>query len=492
MNKKLFSLLALVALTLFSTFAQNPKREFRGAWIHTVHQGQYARMTPAETRDYLTNQLDLLQDAGVNAVIFQVRPSADAFYKSSLEPWSRFLTGVAGKAPVPAWDPLQFMIEESHKRGMELHAWLNPYRVTTSKTEVLPKNHIYYKHPNRFVKYDGKMYFDPGLPENRQFIEDVILDIITRYDVDGIHMDDYFYPYPVAGADFPDNASYNRLGDGMNRGDWRRQNVDILIEDIHDVINETKPWVRFGVSPFGIWRNKSSDPRGSETNGLQNYDALYADVLLWTKNGWCDYMLPQLYWELEHPKASTLVLAKWWNENANGRHMYFGQDVNKTMDKPDLAPSTEKSQLKHKVELSRELPNVQGNCWWPGYSITKNYLGVADSLANDLQSTIALVPSYPWINSKAPAAVTGAKIDANVISWDKPAIKGKATDVTHYVIYASDSDEADYVTSDPENILAITYENSFELNGSIPKYVFITALDRVNNESAPVMLKIKD
>ena len=491
MKRIVLTIIAAYLLSSACIFAQNPKREFRGAWLHTVHQSQYAQMNPAQTREYLVNQLDLLYEAGVNVVMFQVRPSADAFYISNLEPWSRFLTGKAGVAPKPMWDPLQFMIDECHKRGMELHAWLNPYRVTTSKNEVLPANHIYHKHPERFVTYDGKKYFDPGLPENRKFIEDVILDIITRYDLDGIHMDDYFYPYPVAKLEFPDNASFKKYGNGMKRDDWRRKNVDLLIEEIHMLIAQHKPWIRFGVSPFGIWRNKTSDPRGSDTAGLQNYDALYADVLLWSEQGWVDYMLPQLYWELEHKKASTLILAKWWNENAFGRHMYFGQDVNKTMDKPDLAPSTENSQLRHKIELSRELENVQGNCWWPGYSITKNYLGVADSLANDLQSTIALVPTYSWINSDVPSPVTGLTKSGNIITWDKMPVAGKATDVNHYAIYASDNSDAATVIADPENIITVTYDNSFDLEGTLPTYIFVTALDRVNNESEPAVIKIK-
>ena len=320
MKKQILTALCAAVLTLPMAHAENPKQEFRGAWIHTVHQSQYAKMTTDETKAYLCDQLDKLKAAGCNAVLFQVRPSADAFYPSELEPWSRFLTGTAGKAPSPYWDPLQFMIEESHARGMELHAWLNPYRVTTSKNEKLPKNHIYYKHPERFVAYDGKLYFDPGQPENRSFIESVVKDLITRYDFDAIHMDDYFYPYPVDGLDFPDSKSYKKYGEGMDRGDWRRHNVDLLIEGLHEVIEAQKPWVRLGISPFGIWRNKTSDPRGSDTNGFQNYDGLYADVLLWTEKGWVDYMLPQLYWTLEKKVASSEKLAYWWNDNANGRH----------------------------------------------------------------------------------------------------------------------------------------------------------------------------
>ncbi|MDE6306326.1 MAG: family 10 glycosylhydrolase, partial [Muribaculaceae bacterium] len=383
------------------------KREFRGAWLHTVFQSQYARQTTAQNKAYLTEQLDRLQKAGINVVIFQIRPQADAFYRSDLEPWSRFLSGKAGVAPSPAWDPLAFMIEESHKRGMELHAWLNPYRVTTSAKEVLPPGHLYKREPHRFVWYAKKLYFDPGLPENRKFIENVVLDIVRRYDVDGIHLDDYFYPYPVAGVKFPDNKSYARYGKGMKLADWRRKNVDLLIEGLHNVISQEKAWVRFGVSPFGIWRNKRTDPEGSETSGLQNYDDLYADILLWARNGWIDYQLPQLYWELEHKAASTLTLVNWWNDHAYDRHIYIGQDVERTMKAADISGSADRNQLNHKVRLSRELPNVQGNCWWPGYSVTANVGGVADSLSSRLQSTPALVPSYPWISSRIPDAVTG-------------------------------------------------------------------------------------
>ncbi|MGN1245079.1 MAG: glycoside hydrolase family 10 protein, partial [Muribaculaceae bacterium] len=377
---------ACAACISAATAVEQPVREFRGAWMHTIFQKQYSQQSTAENKAYLCRQLDSLRQCGCNAIVFQVRPQADALYPSQLEPWSRHLTGTAGVAPNPMWDPLKFMIDEAHARGMELHAWLNPYRVTTTPGEVLPTGHIYHKHPERFLKYDGKVYFDPALKENRDFIVRVVDDIVSRYDVDAIHMDDYFYPYPKKGVDFPDDASYAKYGNGMDRGDWRRHNVNMLIEEIHSTIASRKPWVRFGISPFGIWRNKKSDPRGSDTNGLENYDALYADVILWTEKGWVDYMLPQLYWALDHTSAPTETLAHWWNDNANDRHMYFGQCVAWTMDKPDMAPSTDPNQLAHKIRLSRELPNVQGNCWWPAYDVTRNYKGVADSLALKEQS----------------------------------------------------------------------------------------------------------
>lgn len=486
MKKLLF--LITFAFAWCNIQASNPKQEFRGAWMHTVFQAQYAKQSTEENKQYLRDQLDKLKAAGVNAIIFQVRPQADAFYQSNLEPWSRFLSGQAGVAPSPMWDPLQFMIEESHARGMELHAWLNPYRVTTSPNEKLPANHLYSKEPQRFVKYDGKIYFDPGLPENREFIEAVVNDIISRYDVDAIHMDDYFYPYPKAGEDFPDKDSYKKYGNGLTIGDWRRQNVDLLIEGLHEVIASNKPWIRLGISPFGIWRNKKSDAKGSDTQGLENYDALYADVLLWTEKGWVDYMLPQLYWELEHPRASSEVLAYWWDKNANGRHMYYGQDVTKTMDKPDLAPSKNPTQLDHKIQLSRELKNVQGNCWWPGYSVTKNYKGVADSLRTNQQSTIALIPAYSWIDSESPAEVKHVKLQKNngnnLLVWEKVETNNPLQEQHTFVVYAfPKGTKVDLNNSSA--ILGVTYVPQFvipnDINGNVT--LVVTARDRVNNES---------
>lgn len=485
--KKLQLLIASAVLATMSLpviAQQQPKLEFRGAWMHTIFQSQYSKQTTDENKKYLCDQLDKLKKAGCNAVIFQVRPQADALYPSKLEPWSRHLTGKAGVAPIPMWDPLQFMITEAHARGMELHAWLNPYRVTTTKGETLPPNHIYYQHPERFLKYDGKLYFDPALKENRDFIVEVVDDIISRYDVDAIHMDDYFYPYPKKGEEFPDDKSYAATGNGMDRGDWRRHNVDMLIEAIHNDIKAKKPWVRFGISPFGIWRNKKSDPDGSDTNGLQNYDDLYADVLLWTQKGWVDYMLPQLYWQLEHKVASTEVLAYWWNNHANGRHMYFGQDVTATMDKHDIGGSTDPNQLAHKIRLSRELQNVHGNCWWPAYSVTKNYKGIADSLANKEQSKIALIPPYTWIDDICPDKVQKFKAKAKdgivTLTWTPRETDDPLQVARFYVVYRDGE------------ILDVTDATSYiDMNVPAGKHSYaVSALDRANNESKSVNKKV--
>ncbi len=344
---------------------KHPKREFRGVWIQTIGQSQYQKMNSEQMKQYFMDMLDKFQSAGMNAVVFQVRPQADAFYKSDLEPWSRYLTGTQGKAPDNGFDPLEFITQECHKRSMELHAWLNPYRVTSSEGQKLASNHIYNSYPERFVKYGGQIYFDPGIPENRKFICSVVKDIVKRYDIDAIHMDDYFYPYPVKGEDFSDNGSFNMYAreqgfSSNQRSDWRRNNVNMLIRELKDAISVTKPWVRFGISPFGIYRNKKSTPdgSGSDTNGLQNYDDLYADIKLWVQNGWIDYNVPQIYWEMGHKSADYSILVKWWSENNENQHLYIGQDVKRTMDAKAVSGSG--NQLYDKIMLSRSIPNVYG------------------------------------------------------------------------------------------------------------------------------------
>lgn len=276
---RLLLILLLGAVTSCKTTQQKPqqptgkeaKREFRGAWIQTAFQGEYKDMTPVQMRKDFIRKLDYLQKCGINAIIFQVRPEADAFYKSDIEPWSRFYTGRQGLAPDGDFDVMAFLIEECHKRNMEFHAWLNPYRASTAGNTRFADSHIYNKHPEWFVTYNKQILFDPGLPESRQFICRVVRDIVSRYDVDAIHMDDYFYPYPVAGISFPDDKSFQKYGlnkgyKASQRADWRRENVNKLVREIKRTILLSKPWVRFGISPFGIYRNKKSTPDGSGSN----------------------------------------------------------------------------------------------------------------------------------------------------------------------------------------------------------------------------------
>jgi len=469
-----------------------PKREFRGAWIHTIAQPQYPKMNSAAMKQYFVNMLDELQRTGINAIIFQIRPQADAFYYSEIEPWSRYLTGTQGKAPDGGFDPLAFMIEECHKRNMELHAWLNPYRVGFNYQQYVP-NHIYKTNPERFVEYEKQIYFDPGLPENRVHICKVVQDIVSRYNVDAIHMDDYFYPYPVKGKAFPDDKSFSIYGSNQGfapnqRDDWRRNNVNTLIKEIKYTIARNKPWVRFGISPFGIYRNKRSTPdgSGSDTNGLQNYDDLYADVKLWVKNGWIDYNMPQIYWEIGHDRADYTTLIHWWADNNFKQPLYIGQDVKRTMDA--TMPSGD-NQLNEKMRLSRSFTTVDGNCFWPGYEMLNNHKNVANELANNYHKYPSLIPAYTHMHDKNPKEVKNIEEvyteKHHYLQWKRNGDKGNPECAQYFVIYRFASGQKED-TNDPRNIVGITHDLfhilPYERGQNKYKYV-ITSVDAFHNES---------
>ena len=473
-----------------------PKREFRAAWIQSVN-GQFRGMPTEKLKQNLIGQLNSLQKAGINAIIFQVRPEADALYASRLEPWSRFLTGVQGKAPEPYWDPMQFMIDECHKRGMEFHAWINPYRTkTTLKSELAP-NHVYNIHPEWFVTYGDQLYLDPALPESRRHICMVVSDIVSRYDVDAIHMDDYFYPYPIKGKDFPDDASFARFGGGFsNKGDWRRSNVNVLIKKLHETIREIKPWVKFGVSPFGIYRNESSDPLGSKTKGLQNYDDLYADVLLWAREGWIDYNIPQIYWHIGHPVADYETLVKWWARNTENRPLFIGQSVMNTVQNADPKnPSI--NQLPRKMALQRAYQTIGGSCQWPASAVVENAGKYRDALIAEYHKYPALPPVFDFMDNEAPANVRKMKPvwteDGYILFWTAPKYKEEMNRAIQYVVYRFNDKEKVNI-DDPSHIVAITRDNFYKLpyeDGKTKYRYVVTALDRLHNESKSVGKKIK-
>ena len=498
--RKLILLLALFLATGVGAQIQQqspyPKREFRGAWIQAVN-GQFRGIPTEKLKQTLIDQLNSLQGAGINAIIFQVRPEADALYASQLEPWSRFLTGVQGQAPSPYWDPMQFMIDECHKRGMEFHAWINPYRVKTSLKSELAANHLYNIHPEWFVTYNNQLYFDPALPESRRHICMVVADIVSRYDVDAIHMDDYFYPYPAKGVDFPDDASFARYGGGFtNRADWRRSNVNILIQKIHETIRGLKPWVKFGISPFGIYRNEKNDPLGSKTNGLQNYDDLYADVLLWTRNGWVDYNIPQIYWQIGHPAADYETLVKWWAKNTENRPLFIGQSVMNTVQNADPKnPSI--NQLPRKMALERAYQTIGGSCQWPASAVVENAGKYRDALVQEYHKYPALVPVFDFMDDKAPGKVRKVKKvwteDGYMLFWTAPKAKDEMDRAVQYVVYRFDGKEKVNI-DDASHIVAITRNNFYKLpydDGKTKYRYVVTALDRLHNESKSVSKKVK-
>lgn len=361
------------------------KKEFRAVWVATIENIDW----PPSYKDSVGSSyqksefiklLNMHKRNGINTLIVQVRPSADAFYPSPFEPWSQWLTGVQGQAPYPYYDPLAFMLEETHKAGLEFHAWLNPYRaIFNYKKNTTTPNHITKTSPSWFLNYGNNKYFDPGNLDAQKYVVNIVKDIVTRYKVDAIHMDDYFYPYRIAGKEFPDAASYKKNNRGLDKETWRRSNTDSIIVAIGKVIKQANPNCKFGISPFGVWRNASKDSlMGSNTKaGQTNYDDLYADILLWLRMGWIDYVTPQLYWEINHPLCDFNTLADWWAKNTYGKDCYIGIGIYRAGTSPGWR---DKNELPNQIKKVRSLPNLNGLVFFNSKVFEKNPNGWSDSL----------------------------------------------------------------------------------------------------------------
>jgi uncharacterized lipoprotein YddW (UPF0748 family) len=379
----------------------NPRSEFRAAWVASVGNIDWPskKGLPVDSQKVeFVRLVEMHKRNGMNALIVQIRPAADAMYPSPYEPWSEWLNGVQGKPPVPYYDPLAFMIEVTHKNNMEFHAWCNPYRADNNigKTSIAP-THITRIHPEWFLNYGGKKYFDPANKLVQAFVNDVIVDIVRRYPIDGIHFDDYFYPYRVPGEEFPDEESYQKSGTTLSKDDWRRSNVDSIIVQLSRSIKLEKPKCKFGISPFGVWRNSDKDSTGSNTKAAQtNYDDLYADIVLWLKKGWIDYVAPQLYWEFGHKAAPFEVLLDWWSKNAYGKHCYIGLGIYKAGTNSAWQDST---QLSRQMDAIRNTPNVQGEIFFSSKNFIKNPNGWSDMLRNNYYSDSAIVPAMEWLKN---------------------------------------------------------------------------------------------
>ena len=373
--------------------------EFRGVWVATVENidwpSKRGLSNPAQKEEFIA-LLDRHQKNGMNAIIMQVRPSGDALYPSTLEPWSEYLMGTQGLPPSPFYDPLEFMIAETHKRGMEFHAWINPYRAVfnVKKSSIAP-SHITRIHPEWFLTYGDKKYFNPGLPQVWQHTNRIVRDLVSRYDIDAIHMDDYFYPYRIAGKEFPDEKTYQQYSRGLSKDDWRRSNCDTIVKQLYATIHQIKPGVGFGISPFGIWRNKSKDPRGSDTKaGQTNYDDLYADILLWLEKGWVDYIAPQIYWEHNHPLVNYDTLIQWWNKNSYGKNLYIGHGMYKA---GTSSAWRDKNEMPYQIKKMRALENTNGSIYFSSSSFNNNINNWNDSLQQNYYQKPALLPSLPWL-----------------------------------------------------------------------------------------------
>lgn len=363
-----------------TAFAQKP--EFRGVWVATVNNIDWPSK-PTISSDIQKAEFIKLADMhkanGMNALVVQIRPATDAYYPSPYEPWSQWLTGKQGLPPFPYYDPLKFMIKETHKRGMEFHAWMNPYRAVfnVNKAELSP-THITRLHPEWFLRYGDTKYFDPGNKDAQNYVVKVVEDVVSRYDIDAIHFDDYFYPYKIAGKEFPDAAGYAKYGAGLSKDAWRRSNTDSIILKLSKAIKRIKPKCQFGISPFGVWRNAEVDSNGSNTKaGQTNYDDLYADILLWLRKNWIDYVAPQIYWEIGHPLAEFNTLVDWWDKNSYGKNCYIGIGIYRAGNSPAWK---DKTQLPRQILKVRSAKNVDGFIFFSSKNFEKNPNGWSDSL----------------------------------------------------------------------------------------------------------------
>ncbi|WP_423735037.1 family 10 glycosylhydrolase [Chitinophaga caseinilytica] len=492
--------LLLCSLFPAVTLAQSPpKRELRGAWVATYLNIDWPNktQTPAQQRAAFIAIADHHRATGLNALYVQVRSQCDALYPSDLEPWSADVTGTQGAPPSTPWDPLAFAIEECHKRGMEFHAWINPYRAVGNSNNLpgFANSHVAKTHPEWLLSQGTLRVLDPGLPPVRDHISAVISDILHRYDVDGIHFDDYFYPpnAPAGTAPYNDSATFADYPRGFTvKNDWRRDNVNLLIQRVYDSVKTIKPWVKFGVSPSGIYRNSTNPDIGSPTSGLEHYTTLYADTKRWLQEGWVDYIMPQVYWWIGQPGANYGVIVPWWNNQANGRHIYIGIAGYKMGDAAAGAGWTDSTQIPRQIRMNRSHANVYGQSVYNTTSMRVNTRkGFRDSLRLFMYAKPALLPAMKWRDSIAPAAPFGlyaeqAGDDVRLLWWHNGDPQDQLNRARQFAVYRSTTPAID--TGDMGQLLAVTpmdsiaYTDTSALPG-VTYYYAVTALDRYHNES---------
>ncbi|MBD2446298.1 family 10 glycosylhydrolase [Nostoc sp. FACHB-152] len=419
------------SLTKHDITPPSPSREFRGAWVASVANIDWPSKPGLSTNQQQAELIAILDRAAklkLNAVILQVRPDCDALYQSKYEPWSEFLTGRMGKPPSPYYDPLAFAVAEAHKRGLELHAWFNPYRARHPQSKsIVAANHISKTHPELVKHYGKYLWLDPGEKAVQDYTIDVIMDVVNRYDIDGVHIDDYFYPYPEKdkknrNLEFPDEISwhkYQQSGGTASRDDWRRENVNTLIQRLYQNIKSTKPWVKFGVSPFGVWQPGFPKQIGKD-KAFNAYEELYADSRKWLMNGWVDYLSPQLYWKIEQAQQSYPVLLNWWLEqNTQGRHIWPGIFTSRVGQNSNTAwPAKE---IIYQIKTTQGHAGSDGNVHFSMKPLMQNRGGISDLLPKDVYNLPALVPSSPWLDKTLPEkpdlSIANASASKLLIKW---------------------------------------------------------------------------
>ncbi len=494
--KRIIGSCVLMILTLNLLAARYPKREMRAVWIATIANIDWpsssALSTDQQQKEFL-ELLDLCKSYNMNTVVFQIRPASDAFYASEFEPWSQWLTGKQGKSPDPFYDPLQFASTECHKRGIDLHVWINPYRaVSDVNSNRTSPAHISNVHPEWFITYGKTKIFDPGLPQTRNYVAKIVSDIVRRYDIDAVHMDDYFYPYRIAGVEFPDDKSFRDFPNGYSEGqrdDWRRHNVDIIIQQLHDSIKSIKPWVEFGISPFGVWRNAQKDPTGSKTKaGQTNYDDLFADIVKWEQNQWIDYVTPQVYWEIGKEIADYKIISDWWSHNSYGTQLFIGHGLYKLDPEAKDKSWQNADEIINQVKLNRKHSTISGSMFYSAKFLRKNPLEVHQKLQERYYRYPALTPANDRITPLIPKDPVNALIKISdgrlKFSWDK----GENT--KSFVIYQFSRFQRINIKK-PARIFLSTSDNSVtyllnELTDPDRYRYVVTAISPTNTESKPV------
>lgn len=502
-------IVSLIFMLVGTLFLQSPKigqaevqttskkRELRAAWIATVVNIDWPSkkgISIEKQKQEFMKLLDDVEEMGMNAVVVQIKPTADAFYPSKYGPWSEYLTGTQGKNP--GYDPLAFMVEEAHKRNLEFHAWFNPYRITMNHTNIkrLSADHPARKNPQWTASYGGKLYYNPGIPEVKKFIIDGILEVVKNYDIDGVHMDDYFYPYKVKGKEFPDAAQFKKYGKGKFKtvGDWRRDNVNQLVRDLNIAIKKEKSYVKFGISPFGVWRNIANDSTGSKTTaGLTNYDDLYADTREWIRKGYIDYITPQIYWNIGYKPAAYDILLDWWIKETSGKpvHLYIGQAAYKIKN-DSVAAWKNPEEYPKQIHLNRQFNSVMGSMHFSIKDLNRNSLGIKERLSNDLYKQPALIPTMPWLDDIAPLqpnvkSTASTSNGIEMIIEDHPSNQ----DTTYFAIYRIEGDVLGNIEDSAQFLKTVRKtENEtifFDKTAEAEKtYTYVvTALDRLHNES---------
>ncbi len=466
-----------------------PKREFRGVWIASIANIDWPSrraLSTQEQKSEFSQLAENMKNHGMNALLVQVRAATDAFYAKSAEPWSEWLMGKQGIAPNPYYDPMDFMIKESHARGMEFHAWLNLNRGRHKNATSIVDDHLINRKPEWFLSYDGYTLFNFGLPAVRNYIKDIVVNIVREYDVDGIHFDDYFYPYKVTGQSLKDEATFRQYPNGFRDiEDWRRNNIDLIVKDISEAIAAEKPWVKFGISPFGVWRNKSDDPRGSDTRGGQpSYDLLYADTKKWAEEGWIDYIAPQIYFPFEHRLVPYGTLTDWWAQNHGKAHLYIGHGMYR-VDEENSTSWKDPNQIVRQIDYNRYSKDVTGSIFFSANGFAKNKLGVADSIKTRYQ-TPALAPLMPW---KSDAKVEPPKNFSSSEGSGQLKLSWTKGDAHAFVLYKFEKGE-ELNLENPFKILSILADNQYVDKSPSRKSVYVlTALDRYKNESSAVFLE---